>query len=148
MPHLGLRHEIVERAQCFVERHECVAIVQLQQVDMIAPEPLQAGFDRTQDVRAAEADVVRAGTGAQTHLRADQHARFVEAEVGERLAHHLFRLTLRIGVGGIDQIHALFDRKRDEPRRLRAIEAGDFSPDAAARAERHGTQREARNAKA
>src|ERR1700722_7787454 len=58
VPHLALRHEIVERAKSFLQRNECVAVVQLEQIDMIPADTPKTRFHRPHDVRAAEADTV------------------------------------------------------------------------------------------
>jgi len=130
--HLALRDQIVERTQRFLDRHQRIAVVQLEQIDVIATQAREAGFRGADDVRAAEADVVLAGAGAQSHLGRDQQPRLVELEVGQHLSDDDFRLALRVRVGAVDQVDALVDRRGDEVPRLRAIQAGDFAPDAAA----------------
>jgi len=65
--HLTWRTRSSSARQGFRQRHERVAVVQLQQVDVVATDALQTGLYRAQDVRATEATSL-GRAGAQTHL--------------------------------------------------------------------------------
>jgi hypothetical protein len=94
VPNLPLRHEVVQCAKRFLYRQMCVAVMQLEQIDMIAAYTFQARLHRAHDVRAAETDLVLPGTRAQLNLGRNQHARLVETEIGNDLPYDLFRFSL------------------------------------------------------
>jgi hypothetical protein len=81
VPYFSLPHEIVERAKCFFQRNERVAVVQLIEVDMIPVKTAEASFHRPHDMRAAKAYVVVTNAGAKPDFRGDEQTRFIEPEV-------------------------------------------------------------------
>ena len=72
--HLAGAHEIVERAQRVFDVRQRVGAVNLIEVDVVGAEPLQARFDRLDDVQARQADVVRTLTHASADFRREHDA--------------------------------------------------------------------------
>jgi len=146
--HLALAHQVVERAQGFRQRHERVAVVQLQQVDVVATDALRLVSTARRMCERPRPTSVGAGAGAQAHLGGHQHARLVQAQRRQRLAHALLGLALRVGIGRVDEVHASLHGQRHEPGRLLTIQPGDGLPDSGAGAEGHGAEVQARDAQA
>ncbi len=77
---------------------------------------------------------------AEHHLARHAPAISRQAQVGEDVAHHPFRLALRVGLGVVEEIDAVVPGRRDQL-------AGDAAPDLLAEGG-PGTEREAGEAKA
>ena len=121
--HLALAHEVVQRAQRFLDRGARIETVDLIQVDPVGAQAAQTVLDGGHDVAAGaalfHADVVHriAELGGQDD---------VFAAVAEHLTHRGFgTATLAIGVGGVEQSDAEIDGFVDDG-------AGRLEVDAAA----------------
>src|SRR5882724_1999496 len=89
-------HEIIERAQGFLDGRLRVEAVQLEEVDIVRPESAQAPLAGLQQMMTRGADVVGSFSRAKSRLRRDDHA---IAAAGDRLAQNLLGQTVRIDIG-------------------------------------------------
>lgn len=88
MPDLALRDKVVECAKCFVKWRQGIAIVELEQLNVISTEPFQTRFDRADDMRAPKTHLVETSASAQANLGSDEHARLVKTKIGKHLSDH------------------------------------------------------------
>src|SRR5271170_1886831 len=144
-PHEATRHAVVERPQRLFERGDGIEAVDLVEVDMVEPEPLQARADLIHDMAARQADRVRPRPHPATHFRRDDHVLALDAEVAQGLAELTLGLALRIDVGGVDEIDPGLDCAADERRRPGLIDRADGAPKARAAVKGHGAETDFRN---
>ncbi len=83
----------------------------LIEVDIVGPEPLQAGVDLGENMLAAEPEAVRPScrgiVGAEAHLGRDHQV--VAALAREPAAEDLLRSAEAVDIGGVDEIAAGLD---------------------------------------
>jgi hypothetical protein len=101
--HLSLAHEVIERAQCLLERRLDVEAVRLQQVHVVGAEPLERALERLGDVLAREPAVVGVRPGGPVHLGEDLDR--VAAHAAQRKAEEPLGLALVVDVGGVERRH-------------------------------------------
>ena len=134
--------ECPERRLHIVERHPAPArlalghnrVVQLDEIDRIAAQSLQAGFDGAHH-RAR--DVIKLGL-LDHHFRADQDVR---AQLGQHTTETALRLAVAVDGRGVEVVDAQLHGARDRPHHLPEIAAHQQSAGgAAAEAEGRDTQ--------
>jgi hypothetical protein len=130
-------HDIVERAQGFVERRDQVGAVDLVEVDVIGPEAFQARFDCIQDMDPRQADGIGAGPHPAAYLGGDDHIAARDAEVLDGAPQNSLGLAFRIDIGGVDEINAGIDRKAQKLICGSLVELADDRPQLASAAEGH-----------
>jgi hypothetical protein len=129
---LALRHQILDRAGDILDRHLWIDTVLIDQVDTIGSQAPQHALDRPLDmIRPAVRPL-----GALACLQVDVHAEFgledhLVAHTLQRLSDDLFGNERSVGLGRVDQRHALIDRPPDQVDR-------DIAVDGAAVEVRHG----------
>ena len=89
--HLALLHEIVECAQRLLDRHRRVRLVQIIEIDVVGPQPLQATLDRLHDIGARAAPFM-ASVERQAELGGEHD--FLAARP-EHLTHMVFGRAVR-----------------------------------------------------
>jgi hypothetical protein len=104
--------------------------VQVDQVDVVGPQPLQAGVHRLIDPFAGQPALVDAVAHRVGELGGDEPP---VAPVGDGAAHDLFRLALVVDVGGVDEVDIALARLVDDPARYGLV---------GRTAEHHGAQRD------
>ena len=133
---LALPHQIVERAQGFVDRRQRIVIVLLVEIDVVGLQPGQAGFDRGHDVAPRRALLGAVGRH-RLGIFGRQHD--VLAAVAEHLAQHgLGAAHAGVDVGGIEQRDAEIDRLVDHL--ARGFQIGALAEIIAAEADRGDAQ--------
>ena len=119
--HLALPHQIVERAQGFLDRGLWVRAMQLVKIDAIGAQPLQARLDRVHDVVPRRALELARLIHRHAEL-AREHDRF--ALLAENSSEPLLRAAfVAVAVGGVDEVDAQLDRLAYDPARRRKIDA-------------------------
>src|SRR6516162_5183400 len=119
--HLSLPHQLVERAQGFLDRSLRVRAMQLVKIDPIGTQPLQARLDRLHDI-APRRPLELAGVIHRQAELARQHDRF--ALLAENSSEPLLRAAfVAVAVGGVDQVDAELDRPAYDAARRRKIDA-------------------------
>ena len=101
--------------------------------------------DLVEDVAARQADGVRARPHPAAHLGRDDHVLALDAEVAQSLTELHLRPAFGIDVGGVDEIHALFERAADERGRLGLVELADRLPEPRAAGEGHRAEADFRD---
>src|SRR5690242_7940748 len=96
---LASPHQIVERAELFLDGRLCVEAVQLIEVDVVGTEPAEASFDRTGEVLPRRPHIVWSRPGPESALGRDQDA---IATAFDRLAEDRFSLTARVDVRRVE----------------------------------------------
>src|SRR5262249_4876461 len=118
---LALPHQIVERAQGFLDRGLRVWAMQLVKVDPIGVEPLQARLDRVHDIAPRRPLELAPVVHRHAEL-AREHDRF--ALLAENASEPLLRAAfVAIAVGGVDEVDAELDRLFYDAARRRKIDA-------------------------
>ena len=145
---MAVAHQLVERAQRFLDRRGGVETVDLVEVDVVELQPLQAGLDTVEDVAARGAACVRAGAHFAENLGRDDHAVAWHLQVFQGLAGDLFRASAGVHISGIDEVDAAVDRRADQLLGITLLQRADLLPDALATAERHRAQTQFRDEKA
>ena len=80
----------------------------LVEVDVVHPQPLQRAVDGRHDVLARQAAAVGVLGDRVEHLGGDHHL-FAPGQLLDRAAEHGFALATRIHVGGIEEVDAVLD---------------------------------------
>ncbi len=145
---MPLRHERIERTQRLLDRRGGIEAVDLIEIDMIEPQPLQAGLRRLHDVEARGAAAVGALAGDTQELGRQHEFVALEAEVADRLAGDLLRAALGIDIGGVDEVDAGVDRGAQQAVGFRLTELADLAPHPLLSAEGHGAEAEFGNEQA
>ena len=112
----------------------------LVEIHVVEPEPLQGGGDLIHDVAARQADRVRPRPHPAANLGGDDHVLALDAEIAQRLAELNFGLPFGVDVGRVDEIDARFERAADERRGGLLVERPDGAPEPGAAAEGHGAE--------
>ena len=120
----------VAGGQRLLERRRLVPGVQLPEVDVVQPEPLQGGVEGGQQVPAGGAAAHRPGAGPAHGLGRDQDVGPGD-DVGEQVPEGPLALAVAVDVGGVDQRAAGVDEGRQLHGRL--VLVGVAAP-------RHGAQ--------
>ena len=131
--HLAAADQLAHRAHGLCQRRRMVFPVQIIDVDIVGAEPLQAfvgGLQHPAPRQAAPVGIVAHGIGEL----GGEHP--VLPVVGDGAADHVFRIAVRIGIGGIDEVDAGLARLGDDPRRGRLVGRS---------AEHHGAEADRRN---
>src|SRR5215468_10616342 len=119
--HLSVPHQLVERAQGFLDWRLRVRAMQLVKIDPIGTQPLQARLDRVHDI-APRRPLELAGLIHRHAELAREHDRF--ALLAENASEALLRAAfVAVAVGGVDQVDAELDRLTYDPARRREIDA-------------------------
>src|SRR5215813_8166712 len=106
--HLSLPHQLVERAQGFLDWSLRVRAMQLVKIDPIGTQPLQARLDRVHDI-APRRPLELAGLIHRHAELAREHDRF--ALLAENSSEPLLRAAfVAVAVGGVDQVDTELDR--------------------------------------
>ena len=132
-------HQIVERAERFLDRRQRVEAVQLVEVDVVGAEAAQARLDRAGQVVARGADVVRSRPAAEGALGRDEH---LVAPALDRLAEDLLGQAVRVDVGRVEHRDAGLEADVDEPRRLGDVARAPGLEELVAAAEGAGAEAE------
>jgi hypothetical protein len=119
--------------------------VKLEQVDAVGAEPPQRRLDRADQPRPRRAPVLRAVTHRQAGLGRDEDG---IAPPLDRLAEHLFRRTVRIDVGGVEQRDAGVEADVDQPPRLGGVACAPGAEQRPLTTERARAERQHGNAQA
>ncbi len=128
--------EVGDRMDHRLQRGAVVLPVQIENVDDLGAEPLQAGIDGVEGVASRQAAAIGARLGDIAELRR-QHP---PGTLGrDRPADDLLRAPIDIGIGGVDEIDALLARAGDDAPRRRFV---------GGRPECHGAETERRNGQA
>jgi hypothetical protein len=124
---------------------QAVPAVDLVEVDVVKPEPLQRGVDRGQDVLAGEPAAVLTRHRPAMHLGRD-HVLLAGAEqLAEEVAGHDLALPAVVDVGGVEEDHAVVDGPLDDRLRRRLVQR---PPAGLVPAEAHHAEAHARDAQA
>ena len=107
---LALGHQIIQRAQGFIDRRIGIGLVKLIEVDPVGSQPGQAVFDGAHDPAP--------GSPLATLIVADPHAELggqndIAAALAQRLAEEFLRLCAAIDVGGVEKGDPRVDRGAD-----------------------------------
>src|SRR5262249_33090299 len=118
---VALPHQIIERAQRFLDRGLWVRAMQLVKVDPIGAQPLEPRLARVHDV-APRRPLELAGVIHRQAELAREHDCF--ALLAENSSEPLLRAAfVAVAVGGVDQIDAQLDRLAYDPAPRREIPA-------------------------
>jgi hypothetical protein len=117
MENLAGADQILEHRKGFLDRGGPVPTVLLVEVDVVDPQPAQAGVHGGHDVLARGAALVSAGPGRGAELGGDDHVR-VPPELAQRLAEHNLAGALGIDVGGVEEVDSPLERLAEERHRL------------------------------
>jgi hypothetical protein len=105
----------IDRTQRLLQVHAIEVAVQVVDVDVVGTQPREAGVAFAQHPDARIARFV----GPFGHLVADLGGQDpVVARALEQLADHRLRLAQRVGVGGVDEVHAVLSRVGGDAARL------------------------------
>ncbi len=86
----------------------------LVEIDVIGSEPLEARLHRVNDVDPRTTAVVGARPHCMFELRRQHHVLARDAERFQRTTDDLFRLTVRVDVGSVDEIDPGIDRSAQD----------------------------------
>ena len=139
--HLAGLHQVLERGQRLLERSLSVPLVDLVKVDVVRPQPSEAGLTGFDQMVPRQAGVVGTGAHWEAGLGGQQHA---VATATQRLAHDLLRVAVRVDVSRVDQVDAGVKRHVDLSTGPFEVGVADV-PELPPTAERHRAQREARD---
>jgi hypothetical protein len=114
--------------------------VRLVKVDVVGVQALEAGFGLGDNVLACQARVVGALAHRATHFGGQNYIVAVHAQVAQRLAGNLFRVSLGIHVGRVDEVDARVERALSKGISTGLVDAADGTKAAAGGAEGHGAQ--------
>ena len=92
--HLAVADQVIQRRQRLLQRRQTVPLVHLVEVDVIGPEPAQAGFARGDDVVTGQPGVVGPLTHGEAHLGREQHV-IAPAGDGGCLPNHYYAVEER-----------------------------------------------------
>ena len=106
----------------------------LIEVDVVGPEPFEAGVDRLDDVQARETDLVGAPSHAAADFGRDEQAR---ATPGNRAPDQLFGFSGRVHIRGIDEVDAPIEGAMHDSIDRRLVQPADGPPQARVPAEGH-----------
>jgi len=113
-------HEIVERVQRLPYRGERIKGMQLKEVDVIGAQPAQRRLDRTGQVIAGRANIVRPFAGLESRLRGDEDG---IAPAFDGLAEDFLRQTVGVDIGGIEQVEPSLETDVNEAGRFCDVRA-------------------------
>src|SRR5262245_30201104 len=128
---MGKAHEVLERTQRFLDRRLRVGGVELVEVDVVEPQPLQAGIHRVEDVLARQTAPQRALAHATHALRG--HDDLAARQVTDRGAERPLRPALHVHVRGVEQVDPELERAVND---RRSVAGGDAPSQSRPRAER------------
>jgi hypothetical protein len=113
---LALLLELAERAERLRDRHRGIDSVQLEEVDALEAEPAQRQLALLAKVlRATDRLPIAGARSREARLGGDHEI----VGVGmERLVDQLLGDRRSVGVGGVDEVHALLDRAPEHADRL------------------------------
>jgi len=136
----------VQRLERLLDRRRVIKAVDLVEVDVVHPEPRQAGVDLGEDRLARQPGAVGARPHAPIDLGGDDDL-VAAGEIADRAAENLLAVAERIAVGGVEEIDAGVDRFPDKrPAFLLAEAPGVIAAVAATIA--HATKADARDVEA
>ena len=144
--HLALLHEHVERLHRLVDRRVHILEVAPEEIDVVGLQAAQRVLDRAEHRLSRRAAAVRiALPHVSAELRGDDHAvALAAARAGrEVVAEDRLAVTLRVHVGGVDEVAAALEVARQN--RVRGL---DIGADAPFKAEGHRAEAERRDAQA
>ena len=108
-------HELVEHAQRLLDRRQRVEAVQLEQVDVIRPQPPQRRLHRGDQMRPRRAHIVGPRAAAKRRLRGNQH---LVAPPLDRRPEDFLRAPARVDIRRVKQREPRLETDIHEPRRL------------------------------
>jgi hypothetical protein len=85
----------------------------LVEVQIVQPQPLEALLHPVHDVHTRRATIVRAGPHRVVDLGGDEQVRTGKAEIAEGLAQHRLGLAVHVGIRRIEEIDAVIERSAD-----------------------------------
>ena len=91
--------DLAQRAGGLVEPHRAVGLVEVEEVDAVGAEPLEAGVQRAQDALAGEQRVTVGVAGVDPDLGREGD---LVPPVAQDLAEHPLALALGVAVGGVE----------------------------------------------
>ena len=139
---MAVADERVERLQRLLDRRRGIEAVDLIEIDMVEPEPLEALLALADDVTARGAARVRTVAHRPEHLGRDHDIVAGDAEVPDRLAEDALALAAGIDIGGVDEVDAGGERGLHQRVGLFLPKLADLPPHALAAAEGHGAEAE------
>ncbi len=116
--------------------------MQLKEVDVIGAQPAQRRLDRTGQVITGRTDIVRPFAGLEGRLRGDEHG---IAPAFDGLAEDFLRQTVRVDIGGIEQVEPSLKADVNEAGRFCDVHASPGAKKFAAAAERASAKAECRH---
>ena len=136
MADLALPHEVGHGMDDLAQRRAVILLVEVQNVDGVHPEALEAGLDGGEGVAAGQTKSVGAGAGGIGELGGQDPP---VAVGGDGAANDFLRRALVIDVRRVDEVDALVSRAVDDEPRRRFV---------GLLAEHHGAQAERRDLEA
>src|SRR5665213_1362747 len=107
--------KIVQRAERFFDRGECVKCVELKKVDVVGAEPFQTPFDGPNQVKTRRSHVVGSRPGVKCRLGRNNNP---IAAALDRLAKNLLGGAAGVRVGRVEHRQAGVQADIDKPRRF------------------------------
>ena len=102
-------HEVVERADNFLDGRDLVPAMEPVEIDKIGAEPLERGFERAVDIFAAIAAGIGISLlGAQGEF-GGQRDLVAEVALANEFADEFLALAIGVAVGGVDEVAASVD---------------------------------------
>ena len=118
VPDLACRDELLERAPRLLDRHVAVGVVELQKVELLAPEPTQALLAAMADRIGAQVhEVVSVVATQRSALGEDEHV----LAAGERAADDLLGVPPAVERSRVDPVDAAVQCGVDGPYRIGVV---------------------------
>ena len=118
VPDLACRDELLERAPRLLDRHVAVGVVELQKVELLAPEPTQALLAAMADRLGAQVhEVVSVVATQRSALGEDEHV----LAAGERAADDLLGVPPAVERSRVDPVDAAVQCGVDGPYRIGVV---------------------------
>jgi hypothetical protein len=125
VPDLACRDELLERAPRLLDRHVAVGVVELQKVELLAPEPTQALLAAMADRLGAQVhEVVSVVAAQRSALGEDEHV----LAAGERAADDLLGVPPAVERSRVDPVDAAVHCGVDSPYRVGVVLRSPIDP--------------------
>jgi hypothetical protein len=113
VPDLAFRNQLLHGTRHVFDRHVGVDAMLIEEVDGVDVEPMEGFLGGLLDVLgpAIQADLLAFGTEFEAEFGCDHH---LTAERSQRFAHELFVRERTVGLGGVEERNAAFDRRPDQ----------------------------------
>jgi hypothetical protein len=141
---LAAADHVVQRAHGLFDRSDRVESMDLIEVHVVQPEPRQTLLDTGEHTSARQTHLIDPGTDPAANLGRDHELVTGPRQRLERSAQQTFGLSLRVHVGGVDEVHARVERSAQQSLGLLLTQAAHHLPETFS-AEGHGSEAQLRD---